>query len=107
MAAGLFNIERAGARSQCGCRNPTNVVEERKEWLDHGAVVTASGQAAMHLAVTTLLSAEDHIVSSRSLYGGTHNLLEYTLRFGISTTFVDHDPAAFAAAIQDNEIGVW
>ena len=64
------------------------------------AVVTASGQAAMHLAVTTLLSAGDHIVSSRSLYGGTHNLLEYTLsRFGISTTFVDpRVPAAFAAA---------
>lgn len=106
VAAGLFNIERAG-HVYSRLSNPTNaVLEERMAALDHGvgAVVTASGQAAMHLAVTTLLGAGDHIVSSRSLYGGTHNLLEYTLsRFGISTTFVDpRDPAAFAAAIQDN-----
>ena len=71
--------------------------------LDHGvgSVVTASGQAALHLAITTILSAGDHIVSSRSVYGGTHNLLEYTLsRFGISTTFVDpRDMRAFADAI--------
>ena len=106
VAAGLFNIERAG-HVYSRLSNPTNaVLEERMAALDHGvgAVVTASGQAAMHLAVTTVLGAGDHIVSSRSLYGGTHNLLEYTLsRFGISTTFVDpRDPAAFAAAIQDN-----
>ena len=106
VAAGLFNIERAG-HVYSRLSNPTNaVLEERMAALDHGvgAVVTASGQAAMHLAVTTLLGAGDHIVSSRSLYGGTHNLLEYTLsRFGISTTFIDpRDPAAFAAAIQDN-----
>ena len=58
----------------------------------------------MHLAVTTLCSAGDHLVASRSLYGGTHNLLAYTLpRFGIETTFVDpRDPAAFQAAIRDN-----
>ena len=106
VAAGLFNIERAG-HVYSRLSNPTNaVLEERMAALDHGvgAVVTASGQAAMHLAVTTLLGAGDHIVSSRSLYGGTHNLLEYTLsRFGISTTFVDpRDPTAFATAIQDN-----
>ena len=49
----------------------------------------------MHLAVTTLCSAGDHVVASRSIYGGTHNLLAYTLpRFGIATTFVDpRDPA--------------
>ncbi|MDE0008096.1 MAG: PLP-dependent transferase, partial [Gammaproteobacteria bacterium] len=58
----------------------------------------------MHLAVATLASAGDHIVASRSLYGGTHNLLEYTLpRFGIETTFVDpRSPDAFATAIRDN-----
>jgi O-acetylhomoserine (thiol)-lyase len=82
------------------------VLEERMAALDHGvgAVVTASGQAALHLAITTILSAGDHIVSSRSIYGGTHNLLEYTLsRFGITTTFVDpRDPSAFADAIEDN-----
>ncbi len=105
-AAGLFNIERAG-HVYSRLSNPTNaVLEERIAALDGavGAIATASGQAAMHLAVTTICSAGDHIVASRSLYGGTHNLLEYTLpRFGIETTFVDpRDPAAFAAAIRDN-----
>ena len=105
-AAGLFNIERAG-HVYSRLSNPTNsVLEERMAALDHGvgSIVTASGQAAMHLAVTTLLGAGDHIVSSRSLYGGTHNLLEYTLsRFGIETTFVDpRDTAAWKNAIKDN-----
>ena len=103
-AAGLFNIERTG-HVYSRLSNPTNaVLEERIAALDGGvgAIATASGQAAMHLAVATICSAGDHIVSSRSLYGGTHNLLEYTLpRFGIETTFVDpRDPAAFAAAIR-------
>ena len=103
-AAGLFNIERAG-HVYSRLSNPTNaVLEERIAALDGGvgAIATASGQAAMHLAVTTICSAGDHIVASRSLYGGTHNLLEYTLpRFGIETTFVDpRDAAAFAAAVR-------
>ena len=105
-AAGLFNIERVG-HVYSRLSNPTNaVLEERMAALDHGvgSIVTASGQAAMHLAVTTLLGAGDHIVSSRSLYGGTHNLLEYTLsRFGIETTFVDpRDTSAWKNAIKDN-----
>ncbi len=105
-AAGLFNIERAG-HVYSRLSNPTNaVLEERVAALEGGvgAIATASGQAAMHLAVVTLCSAGDHIVASRSIYGGTHNLLAYTLpRFGITTTFVDpRDPAAFAAAIQPN-----
>ena len=103
-AAGLFNIERAG-HVYSRLSNPTNaVLEERIAALDGGvgAIATASGQAAMHLAVATICSAGEHIVASRSLYGGTHNLLEYTLpRFGIETTFVDpRDAAAFAAAIR-------
>jgi O-acetylhomoserine (thiol)-lyase len=54
-----------------------------------GAIATASGQAALHLAVATLMGAGSHIVASGSLYGGSHNLLAYTLkRFGIDTTFV-------------------
>ena len=105
-AAGLFNLERTG-HVYSRLSNPTNaVLEERIAVLDQGvgAVAVASGQAAMHLAVATLMGAGDHIVASRSLYGGTHNLLSYPLpRFGIKTTFVDpRDPAAFAAAIQDN-----
>ncbi len=105
-AAGLFNMERAG-HVYSRLSNPTNaVLEERIAALDGGvgAIATASGQAAMHLAVVTLCSAGDHIVASRSLYGGTHNLLAYTLpRFGIETTFVDpRDPEAFQAAIREN-----
>ena len=105
-AAGLFNIERAG-HVYSRLSNPTNaVLEERVSALEGGvgAIATASGQAALHLAVATLLGAGEHIVSSRSLYGGTHNLLEYTLpRFGIETTFVDPcSPDAFAAAIRPN-----
>ena len=91
-AASLFNMERGG-HVYSRISNPTNAVfEERIAALEGGvgAVAVASGQAAMHLAITTLMGAGGHIVASRSLYGGSHNLLEYTLpRFGINTTFVD------------------
>ncbi len=105
-AVGLFNIERAG-HVYSRLSNPTNaVLEERISALEGGvgAIATASGQAAMHLTVATLLGAGDHIVASRSLYGGTHNLLEYTLpRFGIDTTFVDpRSPEAFDGAVREN-----
>lgn len=105
-AAGLFNLERAG-HVYSRLSNPTNaVLEERIAALDNGvgAIATASGQAAMHLAIATIVSAGEHIVASRSIYGGTHNLLDYTLRrFGIDTTFVDpRDLGAFEAAIQPN-----
>ncbi len=105
-AAGLFNMERMG-HVYSRLSNPTNaVLEERIAALEGGvgAIATASGQAAIHLAIVTLCSAGDHIVASRSLYGGTHNLLEYTLpRFGIETTFVNpRNPAAFEHAIEKN-----
>jgi O-acetylhomoserine (thiol)-lyase len=96
-AAALFNLERAG-HIYTRISNPTiAVLEERLAALEGGvgAVCTASGMAAMHLAIATLLSAGDHIVASASLYGGTINLLTHTLpRFGIETTFVkprDHE----------------
>src|SRR5205085_5680626 len=62
------------------------------------------GQAALHLAVATLMDAGSHIVASGSLYGGSHNLLGYTLkRFGIETTFVSpRDPQNFRKAIKGN-----
>jgi O-acetylhomoserine (thiol)-lyase len=91
-AASLFNMERAG-HVYSRISNPTvAVLEERIAALEQGvgAIATASGQAALHLAVATLMGAGSHIVASRSLYGGSHNLLGYTLkRFGIETTFVD------------------
>ena len=103
-AASLFNLERAG-HIYSRISNPTvAVLEERVAALEGGvgAVATASGQAALHLAIATLMGAGGHIVSSKSLYGGSTNLLKLTLpRFGIETTFVDpRDPAAFAAAIR-------
>lgn len=105
-AASLFNMERTG-HVYSRLSNPTNaVLEERIAALEGGigAIATASGQAALHLAICTLMGSGSHIVAAGSLYGGSHNLLAYTLpRFGIQTTFVDaRDPAAFAAAIQDN-----
>src|SRR5919109_1082455 len=102
-AAALFNLERAG-HIYTRISNPTTaVLEERIAALEAGvgAVCTASGMAAMHLAIATLLGADDHIVSSASLYGGTINLLAHTLpRFGITTTFVKpRDLAGFRAAM--------
>src|SRR5437588_1833429 len=90
-AASLFNMERAG-HVYSRISNPTvAVLEERMAALEGGvgAIATASGQAALHLAIATLMDAGSHIVASTSLYGGSHNLLAYTLkRFGIETTFV-------------------
>lgn len=91
-AAAMFNMERAG-HVYSRISNPTTaVLEERIAALEGGvgAIATASGQAALHLAIATLMGAGGHIVASRALYGGSHNLLAYTLpRFGIETTFVD------------------
>ena len=105
-AAALFNLERAG-HIYTRISNPTiAVLEERLAALEGGvgAVATASGMAALHLAIATLLNAGDHIVASASLYGGTINLLAHTLpRFGITTTFVKpRDLDAFSAAIKPN-----
>ena len=88
--------------------NPTtDVLERRVTALEGGvaAVATASGQSAVTLAFLNIAGAGDHIVASASLYGGTYNLLHYTLaRLGIETTFVEtpDDPAAWRAAIRPN-----
>jgi O-acetylhomoserine (thiol)-lyase len=90
-AASLFNMERSG-HVYSRISNPTNaVLEERVAALEGGvgAIATASGQAALHLAIATIAGAGSHIVASTALYGGSHNLLHDTLaRFGIATTFV-------------------
>lgn len=103
-AAALFNMERAG-HVYSRISNPTNaVLEERIAALEDGvgAIATASGQAALFLAIATLMGAGSHIVASAALYGGSHNLLAYTLpRFGIATTFVEpRDLDAWRAAIR-------
>jgi len=105
-AAALFNMERAG-HVYSRISNPTNaVLEERIAALEGGVagIATASGQAAMHLGLATLAGAGSHIVASSALYGGSHNLLHYTLRrFGIETSFVNpRDLDAWRAAIRPN-----
>jgi O-acetylhomoserine (thiol)-lyase len=105
-AASLFNLERPGY-VYSRISNPTiAVLEERMAALEGGvgAVCTASGMAAMHIGIATLLGAGDHIVASASLYGGTVNLLAHTLpRFGITTTFVKpRDIDGFRGALQAN-----
>src|SRR5205085_5987579 len=105
-AASLFNMERSG-HVYSRISNPTNaVLEERIAALEGGvgAIATASGQAALHLAIATIAGAGSHIVASAALYGGSHNLLSYTLaRFGIETTFVrPRDIDAWRAAVRPN-----
>jgi O-acetylhomoserine (thiol)-lyase len=102
-AAALFNMETPG-HVYSRLSNPTvSVLEERVAALEGGvgAIATSSGQAALHLAIATLMGQGGHIVASASLYGGSHNLLHYTLpRFGITTTFVPaRDLEAWRAAI--------
>ena len=103
-AASLFNMERPG-HAYSRLSNPTcAVLEERIAALEQGVggIATASGQAALHLALATLMDGGAHIVSSNALYGGSHNLLRYTMpRFGIDTTFVSpRDIDAMRAAIR-------
>ena len=105
-AANLFSLKELGF-IYTRLNNPTNqILQDRLATLEGGigAVVFASGTAAISTGLLTLLKAGDHIVASSSLYGGTYNLLKVTLpRLGITTTFVDADnPDNFAAAVQDN-----
>ena len=105
-AASLFNLERPG-HVYSRISNPTNaVLEQRVSALEGGvgAIAVASGQAALHLSVATLMGAGSHIVASTALYGGSQNLLHYTLaRFGIETTFVKPgDIDGWKAAVRPN-----
>ncbi|MDL2335966.1 MAG: O-acetylhomoserine aminocarboxypropyltransferase, partial [Chloroflexota bacterium] len=105
-AAALFNMERSG-HVYSRISNPTNaVLEERIAALEGGVagIAVASGQAAMHLGLATIAGAGAHVVASRALYGGSQNLLGYTMkRFGIETTFVDpRDIDAWRNAIRPN-----
>ncbi|MHA6758633.1 bifunctional o-acetylhomoserine/o-acetylserine sulfhydrylase [Streptacidiphilus sp. PAMC 29251] len=106
-AAGLFALAEEG-HIYTRIHNPTqDVLEQRVAALEGGvaAVATSSGQAAETLAILTLASAGDHIVSSASLYGGTYNLFRHTLpKFGIEVSFVEDpdDLDAWRAAIRPN-----
>jgi len=105
-AANLFSLKELGF-IYTRLNNPTNqILQDRLAALEGGigAVVFASGAAAISTGLLTLLKAGDHIVASSSLYGGTYNLLNVTLpRLGITTTFVDaSNPNNFGDAVQEN-----
>ncbi|HMM71386.1 MAG TPA: PLP-dependent transferase [Rhodocyclaceae bacterium] len=102
--AARHGLMRGGYRDS-GIANPTNaVLEERIAALEGGVggIATASGEAALFLAIATLMGAGSHIVASDSLRGGPRQLLRAALpRFGIDTTFVPtRDPASWRAAIR-------
>jgi len=114
-AANLFALGEPG-NIYTRIMNPTQgVLETRIAALENGlsetaagvpgALATSSGQAAETLAIMNIAEAGDHIVAGAALYGGTYNLLNYTLpKYGITTTFVDDmdDADAWAAAVQPN-----
>ena len=105
-AANLFSLAELGF-IYTRLNNPTNqILQERLAAIEGGvgAVVFASGTAAISTGLLTLLRTGDHIVASSSLYGGTFNLLKVTLpRLGITTTFVDaSEPGNFGKAVQEN-----
>ena len=105
-AASLFNLQTFG-NIYTRLSNPTTAVfEERMAALENGraGLAVSSGMAASMIALVTLVEQGDHIVAARTLYGGTHSLLDFNFkRFGIEATLVDaDDPQAFAAAIRPN-----
>lgn len=105
-AANAFNLSTP-AYIYTRLNNPTNdILEQRLAALEGGigAVVTSSGASAITTTLLTLLKAGDHILASNSLYGGTYNLLQVTLRrFNIQTSFVDFDDITeVEAAIKEN-----
>ena len=105
-AANLFGLKEFG-NIYTRIMNPTtDVLEQRVASLENGigALAMSSGQAAQFIAITNILQAGDHLVSSSTLYGGTHTQFDVTLRkLGITVTFVEpDDPANFRAAIKPN-----
>ncbi len=103
-AEALFNLEQPG-HPHSSISNPTSaILEERVSALEHGvgAIAAASGQAALHMAIATLIDSGGHIVAANTLRPGSHSLLAHTLpRFGITCTFVNpRDSDAWQGAIR-------
>ncbi|WP_406676193.1 homocysteine synthase [Moorella sp. ACPs] len=110
-AATLFALSEPG-NIYTRITNPTtDVFEKRMAALEGGvgALATASGQAAITLAIANIATAGQEIVASTSLYGGTFTLFNYTLpKFGIKVRFVDStDPEDYRRAINDNTRAIY
>lgn len=105
-AADRFALKDAGNVYGRLTNSTQAVLEERVAALEGGVagLAVASGAAAVTYAITNIANAGDHVVASKTIYGGTYNLLAHTLsKFGIITTFVDPDDyEALEAAIKDN-----
>lgn len=105
-AAARFGLADAGNIYGRLTNSTQDVLEKRLAALEGGvaALVVSSGAAAITYAIQNLAQAGDHIVSAKTIYGGTYNLLEHTLpQYGIETTFVDPDEeGSFENAIQEN-----
>ena len=110
-AAGRFALTEGG-NIYTRLMNPTSdVFEQRIAALEGGvaALATASGSAAITYSILNIAGSGDHIVSSKTLYGGTYNLLANTFKdLGIETTFVDgSEPEHFREAIRPNTKAVY
>ena len=105
-AADRFALKDAGNVYGRLTNSTQAVLEERVAALESGVagLAVASGAAAVTYAITNIANAGDHVVASKTIYGGTYNLLAHTLsKFGITTTFVDPDDyEELEAAIKDN-----
>ncbi len=105
-AQARFNLSDAGNIYGRLTNSTQDVFEKRIAALEGGvaALATASGAAALAYTFQALATAGDHIVSAKTIYGGTYNYLEHTFKnFGVSTTFVDPDDLSnFENAVQDN-----
>ena len=106
-AAARFGLADAG-NIYGRLTNPTeDVFEKRIAALEGGsaALAVASGAAAIDYTFQALAKSGEHIVASKTIYGGTYNLLAHTLPLtnGVTTTFVDPEvEGSFEAAIQEN-----
>ena len=111
-AADRFGLRDAG-NIYGRLTNPTeDVFEQRIASLEGGvaALAVASGAAAIDYTIQALAKAGEHIVASKTIYGGTYNLLAHTLPLtnGVTTTFVDPEvEGSFEAAIQENTKAVY
>ncbi len=110
-AADRFGLRDAGNIYGRLTNSTQDVFEKRIAALEGGvaALAVASGAAAITYTIQALAQQGDHIVSQKTVYGGTYNLLAHTLaQFGVSTTFVDaHDLAAVENAIRPNTKAIY
>ncbi|WP_147613381.1 O-acetylhomoserine aminocarboxypropyltransferase/cysteine synthase family protein [Treponema pectinovorum] len=105
-AADRFGLSDAGNIYGRLTNSTQDVLEKRIAALEGGsaALAVASGAAAITYAIEALAQNGDHVISQKTIYGGTYNLLKHTLsKFGVETTFVDvHNLKEVESAIKPN-----